>query len=54
MLNEIEAYFPQRRYELFTSTRSINNIRLYGKMGYKEFKREALSEELIFVYMEKK
>ena len=54
LLSEIEKCFPKKRYELFTSTRSVDNIRLYGKMGYKEFKREALSEELIFVYMEKK
>ena len=54
MLNEIEAYFPETRYELFTSTRSIDNIRLYSKMGYKEFKQESLSDELIFIYMEKK
>ena len=54
MLNEIEAYFPETRYELFTSTRSIDNIRLYSKMGYKEFKQESLSDELIYIYMEKK
>lgn len=54
MLNEIEAYFPETRYELFTSTRSVDNIRLYSKMGYKEFKQESLSDELIFIYMEKK
>ena len=53
LLNEVEAIFPQRRYELFTSTRSVDNIRLYGNMGYKEFKREFISGELIFVYMEK-
>ena len=53
LLNEIEAYFPERRYELFTSTRSVDNIRLYEKMGYKEFKQESLSNELIFVYLEK-
>ena len=54
MLNEIEAYFPETRYELFTSTRSVDNIRLYSKMGYKEFKQESLSDEMIFIYMEKK
>ena len=54
MLNEIEAYFPETRYELFTSTRSVDNIRLYSKMGYKEFKQESLSDELIIIYMEKK
>ncbi|MBO4456644.1 MAG: GNAT family N-acetyltransferase [Butyrivibrio sp.] len=53
LLHEIETYFPQRRYELFTSTRSIDNIRLYRKNGYKEYKRETVSDELIFVYMEK-
>ena len=54
LLNEIEAYFPERRYELFTSTRSVDNIRLYEKMGYKEFKQESISNELVFVYLEKK
>ena len=54
MLNEIEAYFPETRYELFTSTRSVDNIRLYSKMGYKEFKQESPSDEMIFIYMEKK
>ena len=53
LLSEIEKCFPKKRYELFTSTRSVDNIRLYGKMGYIEFKRESLSDELIFVYMEK-
>ena len=54
LLNEIEAYFPERRYELFTSTKSVDNIRLYEKMGYKEFKQESISNELVFVYLEKK
>ena len=53
LLNEIEACFPEKRYELFTSTRSEDNIRLYQKMGYKVFKQEAISDELIFVYLEK-
>ncbi|MBP5707213.1 MAG: GNAT family N-acetyltransferase, partial [Spirochaetales bacterium] len=29
LLQEIEHRFPQKRFELFTSTLSINNIRLY-------------------------
>ena len=53
LLNEIEACFPEKRYELFTSTRSKDNIRLYQKMGYKEFKQETISNELVFVYLEK-
>jgi ribosomal protein S18 acetylase RimI-like enzyme len=53
LLTEIEKYFSCKRCELFTSTRSVDNIRLYEKNGYKEYKREAISNELIFVYMEK-
>ena len=53
ILSEIEKQFPALRYELFTSTRSVRNIRLYQKLGYRIFKEEAISEELQFVYMEK-
>ena len=53
LLGEIEKYFSQKRYELFTSTRSIDNIRLYQKMGYREFDRRSMDDGLDFVYMEK-
>ncbi len=53
LLLEIERCFPKKRYELFTSTRSIDNIRLYQKMGYTIFNRKAVNDELVFVYMEK-
>ena len=53
LLREIERYYPNKRFELFTSTRSIDNIRLYEKMGYKKFKEEKVTDELVFVYMEK-
>ena len=53
MLKEIEECYPGKRYELFTSTRSADNIQLYQKNGYKEFRQEPVTEELIFVYMEK-
>ncbi|MGN0679736.1 MAG: GNAT family N-acetyltransferase [Oscillospiraceae bacterium] len=53
LLAEIEHYFPQKRYELFTSTRSKDNIRLYQNMGYKIFDSKAVDDELQFVYMEK-
>ena len=52
-LNEIEKYFTSTRFELFTSTRSVDNIRLYETNGYKKFRQEAVTDELIFVYMEK-
>ena len=53
LLKEIEKYFPGKRYELFTSTRSVDNIRLYEKNGYKIFDRKDIDAELVFVYMEK-
>ena len=53
LLLEIENVYPNQRYELFTSTKSIYNIRLYEKLGYKIFKEEAVSQDLIFVYMRK-
>lgn len=53
LLEEIEKIYPGRRYELFTSTKSVSNIRLYERQGYKIFKQEAVSEKLQFVYLEK-
>ena len=53
LLIEPEKYYPGKRYELFTSTRSQDNIRLYKSVGYKEFDRKAVDNELVFVYMEK-
>ena len=53
LLAEIENYFPRKRYVLFTSTRSIDNIRLYQKMGYTIFDSKAFDDEITFVYMEK-
>lgn len=53
LLSAIERCFPQKRYELFTSTRSKDNVRLYERMGYKIFKYETISDELQFVFMEK-
>ena len=53
LLLEVEQYYPGKRYELFTSTRSKDNIRLYESAGYREFDRKAVDDELVFVYMEK-
>ena len=49
LLSEIEKCFPDKRYELFTSTRSLDNIRLYQKLGYTIFARKAVNDELEFV-----
>lgn len=53
LLMEIERYYPQKRYELFTSTKSINNIKLYQNLGYEIFDEKKISEELTFVYLQK-
>ena len=53
LLLEVECEYPNQRYELFTSTRSSNNIRLYERLGYKKFKEKVITDELHFVYLEK-
>ncbi len=53
LLLEVEREYPDQRYELFTSTRSRNNIRLYERLGYKKFRERAITDELNFVYLEK-
>ena len=54
LLCELENNFPQaNRFELFTGSRSSKNLHLYQKHGYKEFKQETLSDNVILVYLEK-
>lgn len=53
LLKEIEHECPQPRYELFTSNKSLMNIRLYERMGYVIFKEKAISTDLCMVYLEK-
>lgn len=53
LLCKIEKEFPHQRYELFTSTRSIRNIKLYEHLGYTIFKEEKVSDTLDFIYLEK-
>ena len=53
LLLEVEKLMPGYRYELFTSTLSKNNLRLYESVGYTEYKRERINDFLTFVYLEK-
>lgn len=53
LLRAIENACHVQRYELFTSTKSAGNIRLYQRLGYQIFKEEKITEELTFVYLEK-
>lgn len=53
LLAAIENEYPQKRYELFTSSKSKKNIELYEKSGYKIFREKQITDELKFVYLEK-
>lgn len=55
LLNEIEHAFPEvKRFELFTGERSKRNLYFYEKAGYKQFRREAISEKTALVFLEKR
>lgn len=53
LLKSIEKEFPNQRYELFTSSRSRKNIILYERLGYKIFDKKKITDEIMFVYLEK-
>jgi ribosomal protein S18 acetylase RimI-like enzyme len=53
LLRAIETYYENKIFELFTSNKSKKNIKLYIKNGYKEFKREKISDDLEMVFLEK-
>lgn len=53
LLKEIEHVCPHERYELFTSTKSERNIRLYERVGYVKFKEEDAGKDLRFIYLSK-
>ena len=53
LLQEIEKHFNMKRFELFTSTLSKSNIRLYKKNGYRPFDEKQISDQLAFIYFEK-
>lgn len=54
LLSEIEALYPNQRYELFTGSKSTENIALYKRLGYKIFKTKKIDGSLEFVYLEKR
>lgn len=53
LLKEIEKYYPNKSYELFTSSKSTKNISLYKKHGYQEFARELIKPGLQTILMRK-
>lgn len=53
LLREIESICPSERYELFTSSKSVANLRLYERVGYRKFREAQIADDLKFVYLEK-
>jgi GNAT superfamily N-acetyltransferase len=55
LLLEAERIHPDAgRFELFTGSRSLGNLRHYRRLGYQEFRREPLSNQVVLVYLEKR
>lgn len=55
IIRALEAAYPDAtRFELFTSSVSDDNIRLYSRLGYVEFARKVLSDKVTLVFMEKR
>ena len=54
LMKSIEDSFEDnKRYELFTGHKSSRNLHLYQKIGYREFKRIIIHENLTMIYLEK-
>ena len=53
LLSEIEKVWPHSRYELFTSDKSADNLKLYEKMGYKPFREKPANSKQRSIFLEK-
>lgn len=54
LVTEIEIiYGAVSRFELFTGSQSVKNIYLYHKLGYQDFRRESLGDQVELIYLEK-
>lgn len=53
LLRSIEQACPSARYELFTSSKSEKNIRLYERAGYHRFEEKTIGADLTLVFLEK-
>ncbi len=53
LLLAVEYEYPSKIFELFTSSKSESNLRLYEKLGYRVFKEQSITDELRFVYLVK-
>jgi len=54
LLRAAEHQFPEtERYELFTGEKSVKNLHIYGRSGYRIFRKQEVSERLTLVFLEK-
>lgn len=53
LMNEIEEICLTERCELFTGSKSVHNIRLYEKLGYRIYNTKVIDDNLSLVFMEK-
>lgn len=54
LMSTIEREFgTAKRFELFTGSRSMANLRLYARLGYGEVRRVAVSAHLELVFLQK-
>jgi ribosomal protein S18 acetylase RimI-like enzyme len=54
LLGAIESIFPGvQRFELFTGHKSVGNIRLYERLGYRTIGQKPVNDKVTLVYMEK-
>ena len=52
LMNEIERIFnTSERFELFTGDRSVRNLYLYQKLGYKIFKTAKITDQTTIVFL---
>ena len=53
LLREVEKYYPDKRHELYTCSRSLLNIALYESVGYKQYKTVPGPDNLDMTYLDK-
>lgn len=54
LLQEIERRFPLcRKFELFTADKSLKNIHLYEKMGYKKISANEQTGKITLIFLRK-
>jgi predicted N-acetyltransferase YhbS len=56
LMRELEESFAQEceRFEIFTGSKSVGNLRLYARLGYRAVEERALPSGPRLVFMEKK